>query len=88
MVNYFLRDYEALRGYLTDGRFEIDKNLGENDIWPVAVGHKSGCLNHQRDGTAAGWWRSSVLKPLSKGHRETRECLILRDACESPRPLK
>ena len=26
-VNYFVNDYDALRGYLRDGRFEIDNNL-------------------------------------------------------------
>ena len=27
-VNYFLNEYEALLGYLEDGRFEIDNNSG------------------------------------------------------------
>ena len=37
-VNYFLNEYDALVGYLKDGRFEIDNNLIENDIRPTAVG--------------------------------------------------
>lgn len=39
-VHYFLKEYQALRGYLDDGRFEIDNNLVENDIRPTAVGRK------------------------------------------------
>jgi transposase len=37
-INYFLNDYDALTGYLSDGRFEIDNNLVENAIRPTAVG--------------------------------------------------
>ncbi len=37
-VNYFLNDYDALLGYLQDGRFEIDNKLVENDIRPTVVG--------------------------------------------------
>ena len=29
-VNYFLKEYTALVGYLRDGQFEIDNNLVEN----------------------------------------------------------
>jgi hypothetical protein len=36
-VRYFLNDYDALVGYLDDGRFEIDNNLIENPIRPTAV---------------------------------------------------
>jgi transposase len=39
-VSYFLDEYDALIGYLRDGRFEIDNNLIENDIRPTAVGRK------------------------------------------------
>src|SRR3990167_10592970 len=39
-VKYFLNEYDALRGYLSDGRFEIDNNLVENSIRPTAVGRR------------------------------------------------
>jgi hypothetical protein len=39
-VNYFLNEYQALTGYLRDGRFEIDNNLVENAIRPTAVGRR------------------------------------------------
>jgi transposase len=39
-VNYFLKEYAALLGYLQDVRFKIDTNLVENDIRPTAVGGK------------------------------------------------
>jgi hypothetical protein len=51
-LNYFLHEYEALTGYLRDGRFEIDNNLVENAIRPTAVGRKRWLfLGHPQ----AGW---------------------------------
>jgi len=55
-VAYFLDEYDALTGYLTDGRFEIDNNLIENDIRPTAVGRKRWLFIGHPD---AGW-RSAV----------------------------
>lgn len=56
-VNYLLNDYDALIGYLNDGRFEIDNNLVENDIRPTAVGRKRWLfIGHPRAG-----WRSAVI---------------------------
>jgi transposase len=56
-VNYFLNEYDALHGYLTDGRFEIDNNLVENDIRPTAVGRKRWLfIGHPQAG-----WRSAVI---------------------------
>lgn len=39
-LSYFLDEYDALTGYLRDGRFEIDNNLVENAIRPAAVGRR------------------------------------------------
>ena len=56
-VNYFLNEYDALQGYLTDGRFEIDNNLVENDIRPTAVGRRRWLfIGHPQAG-----WRSAVI---------------------------
>ena len=56
-VNYFLSEYEALLGYLQDGRFEIDNNLIENDIRPTAVGRRRWLfIGHPEAG-----WRSAVI---------------------------
>jgi transposase len=53
---YFLNEYDALTGYLRDGRFEIDNNLIENDIRPTAVGRKRWLfIGHPHAG-----WRSAV----------------------------
>lgn len=59
-LGYFLKEYEALIGYLRDGRFEIDNNLVENDIRPTAVGRKRWLFIGHPD---AGW-RSAVLYSL------------------------
>jgi len=56
-VGYFLNDYDALTGYLRDGRFEIDNNLIENSIRPTAVGRKRWLFIGHPD---AGW-RSAVI---------------------------
>ena len=56
-VNYFLKEYTALIGYLRDGRFEIDNNLVENDIRPEAVGRRRWLFIGHPD---AGW-RSAVI---------------------------
>lgn len=56
-VHYFLNDYDALIGYLKDGRFEIDNNLVENDIRPAAVGRRRWLfIGHPNAG-----WRSAVI---------------------------
>jgi hypothetical protein len=56
-LNYFLNDYEALKGYLSDGRFEIDNNLVENAIRPTAVGRRRWLfIGHPEAG-----WRSAVI---------------------------
>jgi transposase len=55
-LSYFLDEYDALIGYLRDGRFEIDNNLVENDIRPTAVGRKRWLFIGHPD---AGW-RSAV----------------------------
>ncbi len=56
-VRYFTNEYEALIGYLRDGRFEIDNNLVENAIRPTAVGKRRWLFIGHPD---AGW-RSAVL---------------------------
>jgi transposase len=56
-VNYFLNDYQALVGYLKDGRFEMDNNLVENDIRPATIGRKRWLFIGHPD---AGW-RSAVI---------------------------
>jgi hypothetical protein len=56
-VNYFINDYDAVKGYLEDGRFEIDNNLIENSIRPAAVGRRRWLFIGHPD---AGW-RSAVI---------------------------
>lgn len=56
-VNYFLNEYQALTGYLRDGRFQIDNNLVENAIRPAAVGRRRWLfIGHPQAG-----WRSAVI---------------------------
>jgi transposase len=56
-VNYFINEYEALLGYLREGRYEIDNNLIENSIRPTAVGRRRWLFIGHPD---AGW-RSAVI---------------------------
>jgi transposase len=56
-IRYFLDEYDALTGYLRNGRFEIDNNLIENSIRPSAVGKKRWLfIGHPEAG-----WRSAVI---------------------------
>jgi transposase len=56
-VQYFLNEYQALTGYLRDGRFQIDNNLVENAIRPAAVGRRRWLfIGHPQAG-----WRSAVI---------------------------
>jgi hypothetical protein len=56
-VNYLLNEYEALTGYLQDGRFAIDNNLVENSIRVPAVGRRRWLfIGHPEAG-----WRSAVI---------------------------
>jgi transposase len=56
-LSYFLDEYDALIGYLRDGRFEIDNNLVENAIRPTAVGRRRWLFIGHPD---AGW-RSAII---------------------------
>ena len=40
-INYTLRIFKNLKQYIYDGRFEIDNNLIENAIRPIAIGRKN-----------------------------------------------
>ena len=64
-VNYFLKEYTALVGYLRDGRFEIDNNLVENDVRPSVVGRKRWLFIGHPD---AGW-RSAVIYSIIQSCR-------------------
>ena len=65
-MNYFLNEYQALLGYLDDGRFEIDNNLVENDIRPAAVGRKRWLfIGHPQ----AGWRGAVVYSVLQSARR-------------------
>lgn len=64
-VNYFLKQYTALVGYLRDGRFEMDNNLMENDVRPSAVGKRRWLfLGHPNAG-----WRSAVVYTIIQSCR-------------------
>ncbi|MEK7675857.1 MAG: transposase, partial [Verrucomicrobiota bacterium] len=64
-VNYFLKEYIVLVGYLRDGRFEIDNNLVENDVRPSAVGRRRWLFIGHPD---AGW-RSAVIYTIIQSCR-------------------
>jgi transposase len=64
-MNYFLNEYEALIGYLRDGRFEMDSNLIENSIRPTAVGRRRWLfIGHPLTG-----WRSAVIYSILLSRR-------------------
>jgi len=64
-VNYFLKEYTALVGYLRDGKFKLDNNLVENDVRPPAVGRRRWLFIGHPD---AGW-RSAVIYTIIQSCR-------------------
>ena len=40
-IAYTINIWQNLKGYITDGRYEIDNNLAENTIRPLALGRKN-----------------------------------------------
>jgi Transposase IS66 family len=53
-VQCLLNEYQALTGYLRDGRLQIDNNLVENAVRPEAVGRRRWLfIGHPQAG-----WRS------------------------------
>ena len=67
-LTYLLDDYDALVGYLADGRYLIDNNVIENSIRPTAVGRKRWLFIGHPD---AGW-RSAVLYSILVSCRRRR----------------
>lgn len=49
-VNYTLKLWPRLKRYVEDGRFQIDNNLIENSIRPVALGRKNYLFADSHDG--------------------------------------
>jgi hypothetical protein len=54
-ISYFLKHSRRLVRYTTDGRYQIDNNLIENSVRPVALGRKNYlfCGNHDSAEDAA-----------------------------------
>lgn len=59
-IIYMLKRWEGLAGYLEDGCYEIDNNLVENAIRPVALGRK----NYLFAGSHNGAERSALIYSL------------------------
>jgi transposase len=59
-VNYLIARYNKIYLYLEDGRLEIDNNLIENSIRPVALGRK----NYLFAGSHAGAQRAAMVYSL------------------------
>lgn len=49
-INYMLNQWPRLEKYLTDGQLEIDNNLVENAIRPIALGRKNYLFAGSHDG--------------------------------------
>jgi len=59
-IGYMLRQWPKLEKYVTDGRLEIDNNLVENAIRPVALGRK----NYLFAGSHEGAKRAAMIYTL------------------------
>lgn len=52
-IKYFLKHYDGLTVFLSDGRVEIDNNLIENQMRPIALLRKNCCFVASEDGGRA-----------------------------------
>lgn len=59
-IGYMMSRWDLLRRYTTDGRFEIDNNMVENAIRPVALGRK----NYLFAGSHEGAQRAAIIYTL------------------------
>lgn len=60
-VRYALNNWEELLVYTTDGRFEIDNNLVENSIRPIALGRKNYLFAGNHEAAQRGAIMYSIL---------------------------
>jgi transposase len=56
-IRYTLAEWEPLKGYLQDGRIEIDNNLTENAVRPACLGKKNYLFIGHPD---AGWMSATI----------------------------
>lgn len=61
-VSYTIKEWSALEKYLADGRIQIDNNLMENSIRPIAVGRKNWLFNDTPEGAAASTIIYSIIE--------------------------
>jgi hypothetical protein len=59
-IGYMMSRWDLLRRYTADGRFEIDNNMVENAIRPVALGRK----NYLFAGSHEGAQRAAIIYTL------------------------
>jgi len=57
-VSYMLNNWRRLIRYVEDGRLEIDNNLVENAVRPVALGRKNYLFAGSKEGTKRGTIRA------------------------------
>ena len=60
-IAYTLHLWPRLVCYLDDGRYEIDNNMIENSIWPVALGRKNYLFAGSHEGAQRAAIRYSFL---------------------------
>jgi transposase len=61
-VKYTLNEWAALEKYIDDGRIQIDNNLMENAIRPIAVGRKNWLFSDTPEGAVASTTIYSIVE--------------------------
>ena len=75
-IQYSLRQWQALNGYLKDGRLEIDNNLIENAIRPFAIGRKNWLFSGSPRGAKAGAMLYSLIETCKANHIEPYQYFV------------
>ena len=74
-LDYYLQREKKLRSYINDGRLEIDNNLVENAIRPLALGRKNYLFAGSHNGAIRAAMIYSFIGSCEKSGVEPREWL-------------
>jgi hypothetical protein len=75
-ITYSLGRWNKLTGYTLDGKLEIDNNLAENAIRPIALGRKNYLFAGSHEGARRAAMLYSFLASCKQHHVNPREWLI------------
>ena len=74
-LNYTLKYWKELSGYIGNGDWPIDNNLAENAIRPFVIGRKAWLFSSSQRGARASANLYSLIETAKANHREPYQYL-------------